>query len=199
MFGGPLTNGLVNNNGAIVQGGPPGIPDCVASLRPGMVNLMGARGLPGFAGGGKKRKQHGGRYGFVSAGAAPTAAPWAGGLAPMSAIAPERAVVSTPQLGAQLGAQLGGGQFMTPAPVGGDNQAIFNPTSGYSMQVGQGVSSTGTPFLNAVGYAGVAPNAACVKTGGARSTRARLTKRSKHSRLTKRSKHSRRTKHATRQ
>ena len=88
QFGAAITPGLINNYGqAIVSSGKPLIPDFSAASKSDSLGYSGPKGLPGMSGGRRRRRQSGGRYGFVSAqGAAAAGPPSMGGLAPMSRI-----------------------------------------------------------------------------------------------------------------
>jgi len=174
MFGASLTPGTINNYGQEVISGPKLIPDCLAAVKPDVMGFSGFKGLPGMAGGAKRRrgsrrahKQRGGGYGFVSAAGAPVGAVWAGGLAPMSRIPSETAnTIRNP-----FNPQTGGAVALTGAPVGGDNQAYYAPTAGYSNGASTWVGSTGSPALVQTPYDARAMNNACLKTGGARRSR----------------------------
>jgi hypothetical protein len=156
QFGASITPGLVNNYGQEVVAGPKLMPDCVAAVKPDAMGFHGHKGLPGMGGGRRRsRKQSGGRYGFVSTDGAPPAAPWAGGLAPMSRIAPEMAVANP----------------YNPPMSGGNNQAYYAPTAGYGNQASGWVGGTGSPVMIQVPYEARAMNPACLKTGGARRSR----------------------------
>ena len=157
QFGASITGGLINNYGQEVIAGPKLMPDCVAAVKPDAMGFSGHKGLPGMGGG--RRKQSGGRYGFVSADGAPPAAPWAGGLAPMSRIAPEMANPITNPYN-----QAGGAA---------DNQAYYAPTAGYGNQASGWVGGTGSPVMIQVPYEARAMNPACLKTGGSRKARSR--------------------------
>ena len=190
MFGASITPGTVNNYGQEVVHGPKLIPDCVAAVKPDVMGFSGFKGLPGMAGGAKRRrgsrrahKQRGGGYGFLSADGAPAGAVWAGGLAPMSKIPSETAnIIRNP-----FNPQMGGALALTGAPVGGDNQAYHAPTAGYSNGASAWVGSTGSPALVQTPYDARAMNPACLKTGGGRRTkRTKRTKRAKRAKRTKR-------------
>lgn len=156
QFGASITPGLVSNYGQEFIAGPKLMPDCVAAVKPDAMGFSGFKGLPGMGGGRRRsRKQSGGRYGFVSPDGAPPAAPWAGGLAPMSRIAPEMAVANP----------------YNPPMSGGNNQAYFAPTAGYGNQASGWVGNTGSPSMIQVPYEARAMNPACLKTGGVRRSR----------------------------
>lgn len=156
QFGASITGGLINNYGQEIIAGPKLMPDCVAAVKPDAMGFTGHKGLPGMGGGRRKqRKQSGGRYGFVSAAGAGSAAPWAGGLAPMSRIAPEMANPITNPYN-----QTGGG---------GDNQVYYAPTAGYGNQASTWVGGTGSPVTIQVPYEARSMSPACLKTGGGRT------------------------------
>lgn len=185
-FGASITPGLVNNYGQEVVAGPKLIPDCGAAVKSDVMGYSGPKGLPGLSGGKrrrnerKSRKQTGGSYGFVSAEGAAPAAPWAGGLAPMTRIPSETANTITNPYNPTMN---GGAMTLSPAPVGGDNQAYYAPTAGYSNQASTWVGSTGSPSTVQVPYEARAMNPACLKTGGGRrrSNKRRATTRKSRS------------------
>jgi hypothetical protein len=165
---------------------------CLATPRPGELTGYtppGMGGLPGFGGGGRrkkmniyrksvaamrrltrkvrgmfKRKMRGGRY-TVDVGAA------VGGpnvFVPNTRIGCEGGLVNTSPPGAAANPvpmrQSGG--------VGGVDSAYYAaPTAGYGNQPSTWVSSTGTPSLLQVPYAAREMNQACVKTGGGKRSK----------------------------
>jgi hypothetical protein len=165
QFGPAITHGLINNYGQEVIAGKPLIPDCVAAVKTDTMGFSGPKGLPGLSGG---SRQHGGRYGFVSAeGAAVSGPPSMGGLAPMSRI-PCEASTPNPLNPVKIG---GGAPPLTGASLGGDNQAYYAPTAGYSNGASTWVGSTGSPSLIQTPYEAKSMNPACLKTGGGNVSR----------------------------
>ena len=152
---------------------------CLSSTRPGTIASYSANGLPGMSGGRRTRRQSGGRYGFVSPnGAAVSGPPSMGGLAPMSRI-PCEAATPNPLNPTQLG---GGAPPLTGMSLGGDNQAYYAPTAGYSNQASTWVGSTGAPSMIQTPYEAKSMNPACLKTGGGRTRRASKKSRKSKSR-----------------
>ena len=182
QFGAAITPGLINNYGqAIVSSGKPLIPDFSAASKSDTLGYSGPKGLPGMSGG-RRRRQSGGRYGFVSAqGAAAAGPPSMGGLAPMSRI-PCEAATPNPLNPTQLG----GGAPLVGASLGGDNQAYYAPTAGYGNQASTWVGSTGAPSLIQTPYDAKTMSPACLKTGGGRSRRANRKSRKSKSRKSRR-------------
>ena len=169
QFGAAITPGLINNYGQEVVAGKPLIPDCVAAAKSDSLGFSGPKGLPGMSGGRRRRRQSGGRYGFVSAdGAAASGPPSMGGLAPMSRI-PCEAATPNPLNPRQGG---GGAPPLTGMSLGGDNQAYYAPTAGYSNQASTWVGSTGAPSMIQTPYEAKSMNPACLKTGGGSTRRA---------------------------
>jgi len=165
QFGPAITHGLINNYGQEVIAGKPLIPDCVAAVKTDTMGFSGPKGLPGLSGG---STQYGGRYGFVSTeGAAVSGPPSMGGLAPMSKI-PCEASTPNPLNPVKIG---GGAPPLTGASLGGDNQAYYAPTAGYSNGASTWVGSTGSPSLIQTPYDAKSMNPACLKTGGGNVSR----------------------------
>jgi hypothetical protein len=188
QFGAAITPGLINNYGQEVIAGKPLIPDCVAAAKSDLMGYSGPKGLPGMSGGRRTRRQSGGRYGFVSPnGAAVSGPPSMGGLAPMSRIPCEAATPNplNPTSGAKL--QGGGGAPpLTGMSLGGDNQAYYAPTAGYSNQASTWVGSTGAPSMIQTPYEAKSMNPACLKTGGGRTRRASKKSRKSKNRKSRR-------------
>lgn len=184
-FGASITGGLVNNYGQdIIPLGGKLTPDCVAVGKTDLMGFGGAKGLPGLSGG--RRRQTGGRYGFVSAdpllvGGTPSMS----GVPSFTRIAAEtgtqnaynpgpHALVTQPPVG-----QRGGAQPL----LGGDNLAYIAPTAGYAQSASGWVGSTGSPVLLNIPYEARAMNQACLKTGGARKAKkSRKVKKTKKTR-----------------
>ena len=165
-----------------VIGGTPLTPDCLAATRPGLVNAVPG-GLPGFAGGRRKKLRggvrwdlagnqpgapvlKGGRYTF-DLGAGPlsgSAGPSLGGYPEVSRIGCEGGLVNTSP----------GGAAANPTPlqnggVGGiDSAAYTAPTAGYTNRASDFVDSVGSPVLLQQPYDARIMNPACLKTGGRR-------------------------------
>ena len=155
--------------GAAVSPGTPyasevvGGASCMATTRPGTLggySPPGLGGLPGMAGGsrrrrgrgrrGSKRRQRGGRY-MVSPAAYPASSSTGPNVyAPIS------------KLGCNF--QGGGGQ---------DTVAYSAPTAGFSNQPSTWVGQAGAPVLLQAPYEARSMNQACLKTGGGRRRRAR--------------------------
>ena len=165
---------------------------CLATARPGELtgySPPGMGGLPGFGGGGRRkkmnryrkstasmrrltgkrhkmstRKMRGGRY-TLDVGAA------VGGpnvFVPVQRIGCEGGLVNTSPPGAAANPvpmkQSGG--------VGGVDSAYYAaPTAGYGNQPSTWVSSTGTPSLLQIPYAAREMNQACLKTGGGKRSK----------------------------
>ena len=150
----------------------------------------GMGGLPGFGGGGSKRRrggrrtrrQRGGRY-TVDVGAT-TGGP--NPIVPVQRIACEGGMVNTSPPGAAPNpTPMRGGRRRQHGGVGGVDSAYYAaPTAGYSNQPSTWVSSTGTPSLLQTPYEARTMNQACLKTGGGRkrmrTTRKRRSTRRKH-------------------
>ena len=151
--------------GAAVSAGTPyasevvGSSSCMAAARPGMIagyTPPGLGGLPGMAGGSRrrrrgrgrktrtKRRQSGGLYTTVPG------APYAGSTGP-NAFMPI----------AKLGCDYQGGG-------GSDTPAYYAPTAGYGNQPSSWTASTGAPVLIQTPYNAGSMNPACLKTGGGR-------------------------------
>ena len=165
---------------------------CGAAARPGFIQspAVGTGGLPGFAGGGRRRgrratrrnrKQRGGRYTFDVAAATGGPNPFV----PVSRIACEGGQVDTSPPGAApnpvpASLQAGGaGIALTGSGVSGavDTAAYYAPTAGYGNTASSWVSSAGVPSLIQVPYEARAMNPACVKTGGGRRRNRRSLKK----------------------
>lgn len=168
-----------------VIGGTPLTPDCLAATRPGLVNAVPG-GLPGFAGGARKKQKggvswnlqvsepgapalKGGRYTF-DLGAGPisgSAGPSLGGYPEVNRIGCEGGLVNTSP----------GGAAANPTPlqnggVGGiDSAAYTAPTAGYTNNPSSFVDSVGSPILLQQPYDARIMNPACLKTGGRRRYR----------------------------
>lgn len=166
---------------------------CLAETRPGYLSNYsppGQGGLPGFAGGGRRRTrrgplnlrrlsrkvgsffrslglrgkrggQRGGRYMIDPAGT-PTGP---NVFAPVQRLGCEGGSVNTLPAGAVPGQKGGAGG------LGVDKLAYYAPTAGYSNEPSKWVSSTGTPSLLQIPYEARAMNPACLKTGGRRRGR----------------------------
>jgi len=170
---------------------------CMAADRPGMIagySPPGLGGLPGMAGGGRRRRGHkrsghkrshkrsykrsgykrggrsmkrlrGGRY-MVSGAPFPES----------SSVGPN---VFAPVAKMGCNYQGGGGG------LGADNLAYAAPTAGYGNNPSSWVGATGAPVLLQAPYDARTMNQACIKTGGGR----RRSKRSKRSRSKRSRKH----------
>ena len=153
-FGGPITPGAPIGNTAVV------IPQssCLAAESYGRVSFpTTGLGLPGMSGGGRRKKQRGGRYSFDLSTPMPgAAAPWAGGPPPVMRI-PCEAAVSNPLNPVQMGG------------VGGVDSAFYAaPTAGYTNTPSSWVGSTGSPSLLQTPYDARTTPPVCFKTGGGR-------------------------------
>lgn len=160
-----------------------------AAARPGFLASAhaGTGGLPGFAGGGKRRstrrrKQRGGRYTFDVAASEMGTNPFV----PVSRIACEGGMVNTAPAGAApnpVPASMSGGAWRRKhrkqaGGVGGVDSAFYAaPNAGYSNQPSTWVSSTGTPSMLQVPYEARTMNPACLKTGGGKRKNRRSTRR----------------------
>lgn len=153
-FGGPITPGAPIGNTATV------IPQssCLAAESYGRVSFpTTGLGLPGMSGGGRRKKQRGGRYSFDLSTPMPgAAAPWAGGPPPVMRI-PCEAAVHNPLNPVQMGG------------VGGVDSAFYAaPTAGYTNTPSTWVGSTGSPSLLQTPYDARTTPPVCFKTGGGR-------------------------------
>lgn len=138
--------------------------DCNAAKPPGFLSSMSPRGIPGMAGGKRRRasrrsRQRGGRYGFD-----PTQnlTPNGAGVglasyAPVHRIACENANTTHNTL--NTGKQFGGG-------LGGDSLAYYAPTAGFENKPSSWVDSVGGPVQLQVPYDARSMNQACLTTGG---------------------------------
>jgi hypothetical protein len=151
---------ILGNNAATVYTGS----SCLAQARP-MVSPPSFGGLPGMAGGGRRRKQRGGRYSFDLSQQLTPAAPWAGGIPQVQRIPPE-AAIHNPLNPVQMGG------------VGGVDSSFYAaPTAGYSNMPSTWVGSTGAPSLLQTPYAASTTPPVCFKTGGGR--RKKMSRRKK--------------------
>lgn len=181
---------------------------CLAETRPGYLSNYsppGQGGLPGFAGGGRRRTRRAagrglnwrrltqnarsffrslglrGKRGRAQRGGRYIVDPAAGVFkgpnvfAGVGRLGCEGGSVNTLPAGAVTASQKGG------AGLGVDKLAYYAPTAGYSNEPSKWVSSTGTPSLLQIPYEARAMNPACLKTGGARRKN-----RSRKSRKTRR-------------
>lgn len=167
-FGAPIVSNLDAGQTVVPQS------SCMAEVRPGYISNPGMGfGLPGMRGGrrqrGKKtRRQRGGRYGFDLS-ASPTfgGTPWGSGIPQVMSIPCETCGPANPLN------QVGG--------VGGVDSAFYSaPTAGYSNMPSTWVGSTGAPSMLQTPYDARTLNPACLKTGGARRTRAKHQRRRKN-------------------
>jgi len=166
-------------------------PGCMAVPRFGEIpnyQPPGMGGLPGFGGGGRRRKRNvfrnfmnatrklskkifrGGRY-TVDVGAT-TGGP--NPIVPVQRIACEGGMVNTAPPGAAPNPtpMRGGKRRRQHGGVGGVDSAYYSaPTAGYTNQPSTWVSSTGTPSLLQIPVEARAMNPACIKTGGGRKQR----------------------------
>ena len=192
--GGGLGQSYAFNPAPIIPGVDTGISfkpesSCMASVRPGTLSDFspaGTGGLPGMAGGRRRRmrkgtrgrvmknrrrqsrRQRGGRYGFDLSPASIIAGgtPWGTGIPQVMAI-PCESARSNP-----LNLQAGG--------VGGIDSAFYTaPTAGYSNTPSTWVGSTGAPVQVQTPYDARIMNPACMKTGGGRRRRGKKGKRTK--------------------
>lgn len=156
-FGAPITPGAPIGNTAEV------IPQssCMAAQRFGMVNFpTTGLGLPGMGGGGRRKKQRGGRYSFdLAAPLTGSAGPGLGGIPQVMRI-PCEAAVSNPLNAVQMGG------------VGGVDSAFYAaPTAGYGNTPSSWVGSTGAPSMLQTPYEARTTPPVCFKTGGGRNKR----------------------------
>ncbi len=167
-FGAPIVPGVDAGNEVLRMS------SCQATPKGYEVSLPAKLGLPGFAGGGRRRRglrrkmrmtrrrtQRGGRYSFDLSYQPAPAAPWAGGIPNVVAI-PCEAARSNP-----LNPPLMRG--------GGLDLRYIAPTAGYGNQPSSWTGSTGAPVMVQTPYEARTLNPACLKTGGGkrRSRRAR--------------------------
>ena len=165
--------------GAAVSPGTPyasevvGGASCMAANRPGMVagySPPGLGGLPGMAGGSRKRRRgskrgskrrrgskrmhRGGRYTIVPAAYPESSSTGPNVYAPVS----------------KLGCNFQGGG-------GADTLAYSAPTAGYGPLASSWVGQTGAPVLLQAPYEARSMNQACLKTGGGKRRRGRKTRK----------------------
>ena len=172
-------NGGAGNSysfGAAVSPGTPyasevvGGPSCMAANRPGMIagySPPGLGGLPGMAGGSRRRRRskgmrgskrmRGGRYTV-----APAAYPASSSVGP-NVYAPVSKLSCNFQ---------GGG--------GADTVAYQAPTAGFTNQPSSWVGQAGAPVLLQAPYEARTMNQACLKTGGGKRRRKHGRKSRKH-------------------
>lgn len=170
-FGAPIVAGL-GNAAEVVP-----FSSCMATPRPGEVSLpLKGLGLPGLSGGGKRRRQRGGRYTFDLSQQITPGAPWAGGI-PQAVRIPCEGNTPNPL-------NPGPHTPVTQAPVqrggvgGVDSAFYYAPTAGYTNTPSTWLGSTGAPSLIQTPYEARAYNPACIKTaGGGRRTARRGGKR----------------------
>lgn len=164
--------------GAAVTPGAPyasevvGASSCMAANRPGMItgySPPGLGGLPGMAGGSRRRRRAKGRRGTkgrrMRGGrymVAPAAYPASSSVGP-NVYAPV----------SKLGCNFQGGG-------GADTVAYQAPTAGFTNQPSSWVGQTGAPVLLQAPYEARTMNQACLKTGGGKRRRRRGRKSRKH-------------------
>jgi hypothetical protein len=184
-------------------------PGCVATPRPGEIpnySPPGLGGLPGFAGGGrrrkrsllsknytrkifkslrffgrKKRQQKGGRYTLDVASTTGGPNPFV----PVQRLGCEGGSINTlpPDALQQRGGKQRGAskRRRQSGGVGGVDSAFYQaPTAGYGNEPSKWVSSTGTPSLLQTPYDAKAYNPACLKTGGGSKHRRGTRRNRKH-------------------
>lgn len=161
--------------GAAVSPGTPyasevvGGASCMAANRPGMIagySPPGLGGLPGMAGGSRRRRRNKGGRGSKRASKRMRGSKrrrMRGGRYMVAAAPyPESSSVG-PNVYApvsKLGCNFQGGG-------GADTVAYYAPTAGYSQQPSSWVGATGAPVLLQAPYDARSMNQACLKTGGA--------------------------------
>ena len=198
LKGGGLGQSYTFNPSPLITGVDTGLSfkpesSCMASMRPGTIvgAPVGAGGLPGMGGGGRRRRgtrgkgrrrgtrgkgrrrrgtrQRGGRYGFDLGSASLIGAgpPWGAGIPQVMSI-PCESARSNP-----LNLQSGG--------VGGVDSAFYvAPTAGYTNNPSTWLGATGAPVTIQTPYAAGTMNQACLKTGGARRKNRRRKTRGRH-------------------
>jgi hypothetical protein len=181
-FGAPIVPGLGNSAEVVPSS------SCLATARPGMIDGLQAKGLPGMSGGARRRrggrrtrKQRGGRYSFDLSAPAAGGTPWGTGIPQVVRIPCEGSTPNPLNPGphtpsTQPPIQRGG--------VGGvDSAYYYAPTAGYTNTPSTWVGSTGAPALLQTPYNAGSLNPACLRTaGGGRRRPRRATRRRRGSR-----------------
>ena len=166
---------------------------CMAADRPGMIagySPPGLGGLPGMAGGGRRRRRSGHkRSGNKRSGNKRSMKRLRGGRYVVSgAPFPESSSVGPNVYApvAKLGCNYQGGG----GGLGADNLAYAAPTAGYGNNPSSWVGATGAPVLLQAPYDARTMNQACIKTGGGRRRSKRSGSKRRGSKRTKRTKRS---------
>lgn len=171
--------------GAAVSPGAPyaseviGGASCMAATRPGTIggySPPGLGGLPGMAGGSRRRGRRGSKRGSKRSAKRSAKRIHRGGRYTIAPAAYPESSSTGPNVYApvsKLGCNFQGGG-------GADTLAYSAPTAGYGPLASSWVGQTGAPVLLQAPYDARTMNQACLKTGGGKRRRRRGRKTRKH-------------------